>query len=743
MFAKYRECELLAPGGSQEAIKAASLAGCDAVYVGGSDFSARAFAKNLSNNELFDMIDYLHLRNQRMYLAVNTLIKSSELSKVYDYAVLMYERGVDAFIVQDLGVMSFLSDFLPDIEIHASTQMAVSGSAAINFLQKNFGIKRVVLPRELSLKQIKHIAEHTDVHLECFGHGALCYSYSGQCLMSSMICQRSGNRGQCAQSCRLPYTYEAYPSSYPLSLKELNTIQQLPEIIRSGATSLKLEGRMRSPSYVGAVTSLYRHYLDRATASLKNNTEYRVSREDIKYVEGIFNRSGFTDAYLTGSPNSKMITFQSSSASSNEDLANTVFGSADKLKPLNVDAELILNAGEKPVLRLSADLNGKPVTVYSSSATIPEIARTKGLDNQTLKRQLAKSDNEYLRLNKADIKQDTPIFMPISSLNQLRRDAYEALTKAIIRKNGFGQRKIDYSRLEKMKDAEPSAAIFQEQPFEFSAYVQSISAFHAAVSSSFLSRIYLETDELLQLSNEELKTTLNELLKELSENQSLFLALPHLYEEERNRLSEEFRDSIEQSGVSGYLIRNLEQLAVLTNKASKKILVADYMLYAMNEKSVQVLYHSGISMYTLPMELNRSELKHLSKKCDKPKKELVIFGYPIAMISKSCIKRNYNSCNNRSGFTYMTDRKNYRFGIKSNCASCYNVIYNSQKIFLTDLFHEKLKSLNVSMFRLDFTDESPAQIREILDNTNRYITNTDPKAPDFPYSRGHMNRGIL
>ena len=217
---KNKKIELLAPGGSVASIKAAINAGADAVYVGGSSFSARASANNLNDEELADIIDYLHLRGKRIHLAINTLIKDSEIKSVYSYASKMYEKGIDAFIVQDFGVMDFLNKYLPEAEIHTSTQMAVSGSGATKMLKSHTNIKRVILPREMSLDQISEIAKNTDVDIECFAQGALCYSYSGMCLMSSLICERSGNRGRCAQSCRLPYTYNNSRPEYPLSMKE-------------------------------------------------------------------------------------------------------------------------------------------------------------------------------------------------------------------------------------------------------------------------------------------------------------------------------------------------------------------------------------------------------------------------------------------------------------------------------------------------------------------------------------------
>lgn len=741
MFAKYKECELLAPGGSVESIKAAVPAGCDAVYVGGTNFSARAGANNLTDEQLFDIIEYLHLRNKRLYLAVNTLIKNSELSKVYDYVSLMYEKGVDAFIIQDLGLLNFLSEHFPNVELHASTQMAVSGSTAINFLQKYSHLNRIVLPRELSLEQIKHIAQNTSVDLECFAHGALCYSYSGQCLMSSMICGRSGNRGRCSQSCRLPYSYNDKKSSYLLSMKELSAIELLPTMIESGITSLKLEGRMRTPAYVGAITAIYRKYLDLAIHTIKEKEEtYHVDKKDLALIERIFHRSGFTKAYLTDELNSKMISFHKSSASSNEEAARSVLEHRKETK-LDVNAKIELEVGKAAKLELSCIHLGNSVSIHTSSDYIVEVAKTKGLDFEVLKRQVGKSDNEYLKPGNLEVIQKTPAFMPMSAFNELRRNAYRLLIEKLIENNGFPKRNAVNTEKQKENSKDNHDDFVKHEP-EYSAYVQNIEQLLTVNKKSFIHRIYLETDELFSFNQQELIQKLEFLCSKLNKKgQELVIALPHICEELDRNLFEIIND-LEKSDIAGYLVRNLEELAVLNQVNTKKKIISDYLIYGMNLAAVNWLHKNGISELTLPIELNYNELSYLVKNSPEIEKELVLYGYPVAMVSKQCVKRNHNACDKISSFTYMKDRKNYKFAIKSNCNSCYNVIYNSQKLFLADLFFSKFRLLNIKRYRMDFTDENLDEITKILDNIELYLSHSTSKSVNFKYSRGHINRGI-
>lgn len=738
--------ELLSPGGSIKSIKNAIFAGADAVYVGGTNYSARANANNLSDNDIKEIIDFLHLRGKKLYLAINTLIKEKELKSFFKYACDMYEAGVDAFIVQDFGVLNLLSKYLPDIEIHASTQMAVGGSCAINFLSENYNVRRVVLPRELSLNQIKSISDNTDVTLECFAHGALCYSYSGQCLMSSVICGRSGNRGRCAQSCRLPYSYENSASEYPLSLKELSSILYLPLMLSSGISSFKLEGRMRSPAYVGAITSIYKKYLDKSITLLKKYSpdiamsKYFIEKSDKESIDRIFNRSGFTSGYLNNRINKKMISFVSSSAKSDEEPANEVFEKNKIDDCINVNADMYLSENEKARLSLSLNINDKEIRVIVYSDDEIEAAKNKALDYDTLFKQIKKSDDKYLVLLNFDLELKNDVFMPISAINKLRRSAFLELKKKIISSYGYCDRKADIvfnNDIAIKKDSKTNESTI-------SVSIQNLKVIDYIIDRDYINNIYIEKDCIGDLSDRNNFDKLNCIADKIhKEGKKIYLALPHVLEENDYFIEE--MNTIDNIGIDGYLVRNLNTFAILKSMKTSKKIILDYLLYAMNSQAVDFLLFNGVDFITTSIELNYNEIKRLidflpegAAECF----EMLVYGYPVAMISKQCLKRNHDACDKKSSFTSLTDRKNYKFLTRSFCSDCYNVIYNSQRIYLIDLIKNKLKDLKIKRYRFDFTSESITETLEILDSAYSCLSRNNECKPKFEYSRGHINRGI-
>ncbi|MBP5294564.1 MAG: U32 family peptidase, partial [Lachnospiraceae bacterium] len=298
-----KKVELLAPAGSVETMRACLKAGADAVYMGLHKFGARAYAENADTKSYLDAIDEAHLSGKKLYCTINTLLKDQELDELIPLVSPLYEAGLDGVIVQDLGVLRTLHQHFPDLPLHLSTQAAVTGPGAVRFL-KQFGVTRVIPARELSLQEVRRIREETGVETEVFVHGALCYSYSGVCLFSSFAGGRSGNRGRCAGSCRLPYrvtdlsgkAVSSPEEQYPLSMKDLNAIELLPEIIRSGVSSLKIEGRMKKTEYAAGVTSIYRKYLDKVLTDPE--APYQVSKEDLRHLFRLFNREGFTEGFL-------------------------------------------------------------------------------------------------------------------------------------------------------------------------------------------------------------------------------------------------------------------------------------------------------------------------------------------------------------------------------------------------------------------------------------------------------------
>lgn len=298
--------EVLAPAGTYECFRAAINAGADAVYLGGSMFGARAFAGNFEEAELIKAIRTAHLYGRKVYLTVNTLLRNDELEKLVQYVKPYYEEGLDAVIVQDYGVFAVLREAFPGLDLHASTQMTITGKYGAQLL-KDMGAARVVPARELSAKEIRDIYDNVDVEIESFVHGALCYCYSGQCLLSSMIGGRSGNRGRCAQPCRLTYSANGISEKYLLSPKDMCTIEAVPDILDAGVYSLKIEGRMKSPEYVAGVSYAYRKYVDMYLE--KGRDGYRVEEQDIRQLMDLYNRGGFCKGYYYAQNDKSMMTF--------------------------------------------------------------------------------------------------------------------------------------------------------------------------------------------------------------------------------------------------------------------------------------------------------------------------------------------------------------------------------------------------------------------------------------------------
>jgi len=379
-----RTVEILAPAGSWECMEAAVCAGADAVYMGGSRFGARAYAENPEQEQLLQAIDYVHLHGRKIYLTVNTLLKDVELDELYDYLLPYYKQGLDAVIVQDIGVMRLIKENFPDLPIHVSTQATVTGTSGARFFGK-LGAQRIVPARELSLSEIRDMKEKTGLEIECFVHGAMCYCYSGQCLLSSMIGGRSGNRGQCAQPCRLPYSIADSKPKDLLSMKDLSVIRMLPELIEAGIDSFKIEGRMKQPEYVYTVTRLYRKYADLYLE--KGKAGYHVSEKDRKELENAYRRRGYTDGYYKRHNGKEMISLCRPEAAKEEAARDRDYKIKEK-----INGKLILSNGKHA--KLCMEYKGKK-DIYSvvSEGEIVQTAQKAPLDIQRVEKQMKKTGN--------------------------------------------------------------------------------------------------------------------------------------------------------------------------------------------------------------------------------------------------------------------------------------------------------------------------------------------------------------
>ncbi|HAV89922.1 MAG TPA: peptidase U32, partial [Eubacterium sp.] len=393
-----RKVELLAPAGDLECIKAAINAGADAVYTGGDKFGARAFANNLNKDELIEAINYAHIHEAFIYLTVNTLLKDDEIKKdLYDYILPLYEAGLDAVIVQDMGVFKFIKDNFKNLDIHISTQSTINGKRTAK-KYKELGASRVVTPRELSLEGIKDISENVDIEIESFIHGALCYCYSGMCLLSSVIGGRSGNRGRCAQPCRKDYVFEEHKSTL-LSTKDMCTIKILPEIINSGVYSLKIEGRMKKPTYVAGVVSIYRKYIDYYLSNKDSidsgKMKYEVKDDDYNNLLDLFNRNGFNESYYKIHCDKSMMSLTKpkfrAENKSLTDYLNKSFIENNKREDLIID--VVIKKDTPIKVKVTALRKYEEYIITEFESITPDLAINRELDANEVEKQLSKLGN--------------------------------------------------------------------------------------------------------------------------------------------------------------------------------------------------------------------------------------------------------------------------------------------------------------------------------------------------------------
>lgn len=418
-YHKNRGTELLAPAGSFASVVAAVNAGADAIYMGGKRFGARAYAESAASGEedmLLQAIQYCHLFGVKVYMTVNTLFKDNELKELFSYIRPYYEAGVDALIVQDLGAVRCLKQWFPDLELHASTQMTITGTEGAR-LASELGLSRVVLARELQLKQIRSIYQNTGVEIEAFVHGAMCYSYSGACFMSSLLGGRSGNRGRCAGTCRLCYEAGG-KKAYYLSLKDMNTLEYLPELIEAGVYSMKIEGRMKSPLYTAGVVSVYRKYLDLAE---QNPSGYKVDPKDQKLLKELFDRGG-TSSYLYQHNGRGMLALgEKAFREPDEGVLKPVREQyLDRNRQIGLDAWFYMRAGEAAQLMLTDDA-GLTISVLSENTV--SAAAKRPITEEEIRKQLRKTGGTCFSIRECRMDIEGELFLPVKELNALRRRA--------------------------------------------------------------------------------------------------------------------------------------------------------------------------------------------------------------------------------------------------------------------------------------------------------------------------------
>lgn len=701
-----KDFELLAPAGSLEILKGVIESGADAVYVGGSMFGARAYANNFTEEELLEAIDFAHLRGVKVYLTVNTLIKNSEFSKLYDYLLVYYKRGLDAVIVQDIGVVKAIHEYFPSMEIHTSTQMTVTGADGVRFLSQ-FGVTRVVMAREVSLAEMKRIHEETGMELEAFVHGALCYSYSGQCLFSSILGGRSGNRGRCAQPCRLPYTVEGKKDEYILSLKDMCGIKALDKLHDAGVYSLKIEGRMKQLEYACGVVKYYRSYID---------SKKPVSDADYDRIKALGNRCGFTDRYYFDHNGSDMVTYVKPNF-----VSNAAEPSPEKRK-LSIEGELVLREGEPGSLTVKrGDVTYKASIEPVSAALKAPLDKKAAIDriNKT-----GDTDFEFSHI-KAQIGEN--VFVPNGALNKLRRDAISGLCDKLLKKYYRNdERYTDMSRLTVLPEHVVKSDAAHDEAINVYTTICSCmtrAQLDTLISYECFDVFYLDFDMY------DRKTLIQQFADDVQSltkrNKKVYLMLPTIFRADSSDYFVSIAKELDKVSFEGFVVKNYEELYQTENLFTGKKVILDHNMYTFNDVSKSDFFEHGVSGDTVPLELNSREIMHRNNIGS----QMIVYGYYPLMTTANCVHKNTKGCDKKQKLIYLKDRYNKSFAVCNNCKECYNTIYNSLPTMLTKNI-SKLKEAGIRSFRYSFTIETPKQIKAVMDDKVAEYTN------------GHYKRGV-
>ena len=756
-----RGAEILAPAGSFESMKAAVAAGADAVYIGGNKFGARAYADNLDEDRMKEAIDYAHLHGCRIYMTVNTLVKEREMKELYSYLLPYYEQGLDAVIVQDMGVFSFVKRHFPDLDVHASTQMTVTGAPGAALIGR-MGASRIVTARELSLEEIEEIYRETGAEIESFVHGALCYCYSGQCLFSSLIGGRSGNRGRCAQTCRLPFSVRrgkellnGKNEKYVLSLKDLCSLDILPDILEAGVFSLKIEGRMKSPRYTAGVVSIYRKYVDQYMKYGRKG--YQVDPADRKTLLDLFDRGGQTEGYYREHNGRDMVVLKEKPAFREEnrplyDYLDKTYVNASLQEPVLGWARAA--EGEELRLKLQTDSFGSTIEAEVSGGPV-QTAKNQPMAAERIEKQLNKTGNTPFYFQSLQVETEGNCFIPVQELNELRRNAFEKLETQILsqfrrqepsgHENGEGDgKKAQEGKLQKREISENGTEGEKKGREQAVLHVSLEEPEGLETVLSFRQAAVISIDAAGFPAESWKQTVLNchERGKEC------LLLLPHIYRAEAKRYFDAHLRELSEAGFDGAVIRAWEEAELIARWRREgvffpKITVFDHGLYSFNslsEEWMEQMLPGETIRFTAPLELNSRELEEKGIRGE----ELMVYGNIPMMVTAQCLKKTLEGCTGRPELLWMKDRKGKEFPVKNHCRFCYNTIYNSSPLsLLAD--RSLIERLGPSVLRLSFTTEQPERIREVLKAfSEEFISGTEKGgAPELSgeFTRGHFKRG--
>ncbi len=819
--------ELLAPAGSFDSLKASIQAGCDAVYLGGELFGARAQAKNLSMDDLLYAIDYVHRYDKKLYLTVNTLLKEAELrDSLAAFLQPVYRQGLDAVIVQDTGVLRFISEIFPELPVHLSTQMTINTADAANFYMNSSAgknITRFVPSRELSLAELAEMKKKTPLEMEVFIHGALCYCYSGQCLMSSMIGGRSGNRGRCAQPCRMAYQCETVSGrrvkaagDYLLSPKDICTLELIPDLMAIGIDSFKIEGRMKRFEYAAGVTSVYREVIDRCMElGLDGYREYCANhpqdlmKEQKKLME-LYNRGGFSQGYIKEKQGSEMMsmvrpnhngikvgTVQSITGISAEILLEEAVSWQDVLEIRNDDEnalyEFTVGNGAKEgqlyitnvkpksgvmqgqsVYRTKNDallkdieekysnsekklpikghviaITGRPIrlTLHYNDSTcvvdgdVLQEAQNRPVTEEDIQKQMYKTKDSPFEFELLEITLEGSGFIPVSKLNELRRNGLDKLEKTIVERF----RREDWPLQKSVKPDQYTKDSRYDEEYQSYAADCPLPGFLVRISSQEQLLPVIEnsfTDiVVLDISDMTLDQAVAMAAACAENKKRCYLGMPRILRENGMQVIRQYETLLLSDMIDGVMLRNTEEVAYIESLNWKKTIILDSMLYVTNKQSKRFWYENGSFLLTASLELNNDELQELG--CEDL--ILQIYGRIPLMVSAQCLNHNTIGCRGgKDGEEVMlTDRMGKHFPVKTYCRGCYSVLYNSENYSL--LSHkDEVMNLHPKQLFLDFVFESKEEVQMTLSMaSDAYFEDSQNKSRKTGWTtKGHFHRGV-
>lgn len=690
--------ELLAPAGSPEALTAAVQNGADAVYLGFGDFNARRNAKNFTEADLAPAVSYCHLRGVKVYLTLNTLLTDRELPAAADLARRASVLGADAVLIQDLGVLRAVRQAAPDLAVHASTQMTVHDLDGVK-LCADLGMTRAVLSRELPASEIEYICTHSPIEIEVFGHGALCMCYSGQCFFSAVVGERSGNRGLCAQPCRMKYGWGGRPDGYPLSLKDACLADRLRQLRKMGVRCLKLEGRMKRAEYVAVITRIYSTII---------KEDRMPTPEEMGELEEVFSRQGFTRGYFDDQTGPEMFGVREEKAPEPKELFARARQTYQNQENPRVDVKFYaMVRPEEPVRVGVEDPEGRVIT---AAGDLPQSAQTLPLTAEQVEKQLSRTGGTPYRCREVRALVEPGLNVPLASLNALRRQVLEELS---------AQRQA----AAQVRTGQFQAGVRYENPAAPPALTVSVR--RAGQVSADLLR---QAPAILYIPAAELAAH-PECVKKLSRETALGVILPRVvWDREKKPLLEDM-EKVRGLGATEALIGGLGMVGPARELGYT--LRGDFGLPVFNAQALKEYKHMGFVSATASFELKLAQIRDLSKALPL---EAVVYGRLPLMITENCIIKNRTGQCTCQGENILTDRKGERFPVVK-APGCRSEILNSKKLFLAD--KPDWKRVGLTYARLLFTTENPWECAQALE---RYRGESQWAPAEF--TRGLYYRGV-